>query len=130
MHKKIISYWVPLILWCSLIYYLSSIPNLKTNLGIIDFILRKIAHFVEYAVLFILSLRAFWGGPQKPVSKGFYICALLFSLFYALSDEYHQSFVLGRVCSARDVGIDSLGIFGGMIAASFERVHNRFFSFE
>ncbi|MGL5056516.1 MAG: VanZ family protein [Fusobacteriaceae bacterium] len=34
---------------------------------------------------------------------------LCFVALYALSDEYHQSFVNGRGASPYDVGIDSLG---------------------
>jgi len=34
---------------------------------------------------------------------------ILFCLSYALSDEFHQSFVSGRFASALDVLIDSLG---------------------
>jgi VanZ family protein len=115
MLKKILFYWAPLLLWCSLIYYLSSIPNLKTNLGIWDLILRKIAHLTEYAVLFILSLRAF-AGASKPIPRKKYILALFFSFAYALTDEYHQKFVLGRCCAAADVGIDWIGALGGYFA--------------
>lgn len=34
---------------------------------------------------------------------------------FACGDEYHQSFVDGRGPSARDVGIDSIGVFAGII---------------
>lgn len=37
--------------------------------------------------------------------------ATLFAFTFALSDEYHQSFVFGRSGNATDVAIDSLGIF-------------------
>jgi hypothetical protein len=60
MLKKTLYYWIPLLLWCYLIFYLSGIPNLKTDLGTIDFVFRKIAHMTEYAVLFLLSYRAFF----------------------------------------------------------------------
>ena len=34
---------------------------------------------------------------------------------FACADEYHQSFVLGRASSRRDVVIDSIGVFFGVI---------------
>jgi VanZ family protein len=36
---------------------------------------------------------------------------MLFGLAFALSDEYHQSFVLGRTAKLMDVGFDSIGMF-------------------
>ena len=39
--------------------------------------------------------------------------AFVFSVFYAATDEYHQTFIQGRSGSLRDVLIDSIGIFCG-----------------
>lgn len=41
--------------------------------------------------------------------------SLLVGLIYAITDEYHQSFVAGRGPSARDVCIDTAGVFIGII---------------
>ena len=38
---------------------------------------------------------------------------------FAGLDEYHQSFVAGRGPSVRDVGIDSIGIFIGILMVQF-----------
>jgi VanZ family protein len=39
--------------------------------------------------------------------------SLLFILLYAISDEFHQKFVIGRSSELRDVIIDSIaGLFG------------------
>ena len=38
-----------------------------------------------------------------------------FGLLYAMSDEYHQTFVMGRSGELRDVLIDSLGIITGIV---------------
>jgi VanZ family protein len=35
----------------------------------------------------------------------------MITIAYAISDEYHQSFVDGRVGSVRDVLIDTAGVF-------------------
>ena len=41
----------------------------------------------------------------------------VFCVLFAFLDEYHQSFVAGRGPSLRDVGIDSIGILGGLLTA-------------
>lgn len=107
---KIIRLWLPVIIWAGLIFYLSSIPDLKTNLGY-DFILRKIAHAVEYFILTFFLHRAFKGSFKMGVFH-FFIYPATLSFFYAVSDEFHQSFVPGRSASVRDVLIDSIGILG------------------
>jgi len=41
---------------------------------------------------------------------------------YAVSDEFHQSFVPSRTATARDVGIDAAGaVFGVLLIRLFQR---------
>lgn len=89
------------------IFALSSIPNLKTNLEE-DYILRKVAHAVEFAILTFLFIRAL---KQEKISFAkILIFSVIFAIFYALTDEYHQTFVLNRHGALKDVAIDSIGI--------------------
>jgi VanZ family protein len=93
-----------------LIFVLSGIPSLNSGLGVWDFVLRKIAHMVEFGVLAALVVRALtktavnWTAPR----------VLAFSagaaFLYAVSDEVHQYFVPGRTASFGDVLIDGCGI--------------------
>lgn len=62
----------------------------------------------EYGILVFFSFRAF---SLDYESKKALACAVIFSLTYALTDEYHQTFVDGRSGTLNDVFIDSLGIF-------------------
>jgi VanZ family protein len=106
--KKFLKYWVPIIVWMGVIFILSAIPSLKTDLEE-DFLLRKIAHMVEFGILAWLFFRAL---NQEKIS--FYkklIFSFIFSVLYAFSDEFHQLFVRGRHGSLMDVGIDTVGIF-------------------
>jgi VanZ family protein len=107
---KLIKLWLPVIAWASLIFYLSSIPNLKTNLGF-DFILRKIAHVIEYFIFTFLVYRAFQGSFKMGIFQLFIYPATL-SFLYAASDEFHQLFVPTRQASSWDLLIDSIGILG------------------
>jgi VanZ family protein len=111
--KRMLYYWLPVAAWCSVIFLLSHIPGLKTDLGFMDFVLRKTAHVVEYAVLFLLTYRALYesGAGRKKA----YIISAVFSVLYAASDEFHQSFVPGRGPSVADVGIDSFGVLAAYL---------------
>lgn len=106
--KKFFKFWGPIIFWMGIIFIFSSIPNLKSNLEE-DYILRKIAHIFEFAILTFLFFRAL---RQEKISfVKMLIFSVIFSVFYALTDEYHQTFVLNRHGTLKDVGIDSVGIF-------------------
>lgn len=107
---KLFRMWVPVVVWAGVIFYFSSIPNLKTNFEY-DFLLRKIAHIIEYLIFTFLLYRAFRGSFNMNVFSLFMYPAV-FSFLYAISDEIHQYFVLGRSCSIQDVLIDSIGIIG------------------
>ncbi|MDI6757785.1 MAG: VanZ family protein, partial [Endomicrobiia bacterium] len=98
-------------------FYFSSIPNLRTEFGIWDIILRKVAHVAVFAALFIFARSAFTdtfgeaGVSARILSvSATYLWPALFSIIYAVSDEYHQTFVVGRVGSFWDVMIDTSGI--------------------
>ncbi len=107
--SNIIALWLLVFFWCAVIYYLSSIPSLKSELpNRLDFIFRKIAHITEYGILTFLFFRA---AAQNFSFRKSIAYAAVFSITYAITDEYHQFFVFGRSGSLIDVFIDSLGIF-------------------
>ncbi len=112
--------WIFVFLWAGLIFYLSSVPNLSSGLES-DFILRKFAHIFVYFVLTILVFFALLGNKEIKELKNkdilrISLFAFFISLLYAISDEYHQTFVFGRNGSVKDVFIDALGI---VLAAAF-----------
>jgi VanZ family protein len=107
---KIVKLWLPVMIWAGMIFWLSGIPNLKTELEY-DFILRKIAHVTEYFILTFFLYRAFRGSFKMNVARLF-IYPVTLAFLYTVSDEFHQSFIPGRSASARDVLIDTLGIIG------------------
>ena len=77
--------------------------------------IRKVAHFMIYLVLGIVSYLAL--PRQWPLRRKM---ALVVSLcfIYAITDEFHQSFVPGRGPDIRDVLIDTLGSSVGMSIGS------------
>ncbi len=66
----------------------------------------KSAHVAAYALLAILFQHALGHGRRRMAT------ALLLTVLYAVSDEFHQSFVPGRGPRATDVLID---LFGGAL---------------
>ena len=100
-----LSRWGPVVLWAGVIFALSSVPHLGTDLGVWDTVLRKCAHASEYAVLALLLYRAL--ARELP--------AFLIGFAYAVSDEVHQAFVGGRHPSPFDVAMDAAGLCLGLL---------------
>ncbi|WP_195973069.1 VanZ family protein [Clostridium thermobutyricum] len=136
MYKKnrIIFSWIILVIWMIFIFYMSAQPAdisnsqsgfviklLKSigidssgnNIGLLTTIVRKGAHFSEYAILGLLSYNVMKNYFTKKRAR---IVAVLIVFFYACSDEFHQLFVSGRAGKITDVIIDtSGGIFSVLI---------------
>lgn len=114
--KRLITHWLPVLLWAALIYMLSSIPSLASGFEQMwDLVLRKAAHVAEYAILGLLLRRALQSTPHAA-----YLAASL-GVLYAGSDEVHQMFVAGREGSPIDVAIDALGVLLGVSAYHLRR---------
>ena len=65
-----------------------------------------------YFVLYLVSYNCFY---QYKIKKSRYL-AIIFCFLYALSDEFHQSFIGGRSPEVTDVLIDFAGsIIGSLI---------------
>lgn len=134
--KKII-YLILIILWMSIIFIYSNFKGVEstaqsdgiinstirrvvnlfdleeeTKDKIIDYstlIVRKIAHVSEY---FILSILVYLYINEYNIiySKKIYI-TILICFIYAISDEVHQLFIVGRSGNIIDVIIDTLGAY-------------------
>ena len=100
-------YWSPLYLYAGLIFYLSSMPKPLPEIGIPY--LDKALHVCEYALFGLLASRAFKNSSRKAFFENFKILAVLVSIIYGISDEFHQKLVPGRLCSVSDMIADSIG---------------------
>jgi VanZ family protein len=98
--------WLPPLLLMAVIFALSAQPSLDSGLGLVDRVGRKLVHFGEYALLAFL----WWRALRTRTSAGrAALGAVLIASAYAVSDEYHQSFVEGRSGNVADWAIDSAG---------------------
>lgn len=147
MIKKIIM-WTIVVLWMSLIFYFSSLNGSESTdqskgflyntigniidifdknmsdiekdelINKLDHPIRKIAHESVYFILAILV--CFSLSNYNLDIKKFIIISFLICFFYSISDEIHQLFVLGRSGEIKDVIIDSIGSFLGIMI--FKRI--------
>ena len=80
---------------------ISNIFNIN-NIELLSLIIRKLAHFTEYFILGILVYNMIYNLNKKK-----YI-SIIICILYAISDEIHQLFVVGRSCKIIDILIDNL----------------------
>ena len=123
-----LSRYGPLVVWAALIFIGSSsalssantsvvlrpvlwlFPHVsEATLALIHFLVRKVGHFTEYAILGLLAARAFRSSTRELLRTRWFWVSLLFVVAYSLSDEFHQSFVPSRTASIYDSMIDSVG---------------------
>ena len=92
----------------------------------INFLIRKSAHFIEYAMLAGLLFRAIRSDSPVRWKIGWAIYSLAVVACWALLDEYHQSLTQTRGGSIYDSLLDtSGGLFALIVIAIFFRRGNR-----
>jgi len=97
--------WIPAFLVMSVIFWFSSQPSSNLpNFDWADKVIKKGGHMCGYGLLAWSYWRALHFQPNNRR------LAWLLAILYAITDEYHQSFVTGRFPSATDVFVfDNLG---------------------
>lgn len=127
--RSLLKYWLPLILWLTMISLFSTdgfsavrtsrylfplfqwvFPNASPDfLEALHFLFRKLGHWTEYFVLAILVYRAL-RRDQRPLWQWRWAAWTLSVVFlYALADELHQAFVPSRGANLKDSFLDFLG---------------------
>ena len=141
MHDKKITilFLILSIIWMGVIFILSATPATKSDReskavvrsvvtttskddienidGLVDTLnkpFRKLAHASVYFVLAILVLSTFISLKKYKLYIN-NIISILWSFLYACSDEYHQTFVVGRSGELTDVLIDTFGAIIGIV---------------
>ena len=133
MNRKKILAWSCFLLWRLLIFLFSSqsgadssqlsggiiefledLTHIPLSNEICSFMIRKLAHFTEYMVLGILTMNL-WKQYGKLNKKQLFVI-ILFCIFYAITDEFHQMFIENRSGNLWDMTIDSLGSLFGIVS--------------
>ncbi|MEH7484695.1 VanZ family protein [Neobacillus drentensis] len=78
------------------------------EINVLNLIVRKATHVTVFGILALLLFKSL------EINRYSYILSWVLTFLYAITDEYHQSFMPGRVSSFRDVLFDSLGAFLGL----------------
>jgi len=112
-----------ILLYSVLIFYLSSIPQSKIP-QIFEF-KDIVLHFIEYSILGFLFSLFFTNGFKHTLSYKQIFFIIIFVVFYAITDEYHQKFVPSRVFSYKDMIVDFLGGIFSIGVSQF--ISKRFF---
>ena len=100
-------YWLPLIAWMGIIFWSSSQPQpIDLPESWLEELVGKAGHVIGYAGLGLLWRRAL--AAHQLTSKP-QMLAFVLTVLYAISDEYHQTFVPGRNGTPVDVLIDAAG---------------------
>jgi VanZ family protein len=104
--------WGPAVAQMTAIFVLSSqqsLPNLPG--GLTDYS----GHFIGYALLATLLIRALAGATWRGVTARAGWLAVLGASAYGVTDEIHQVFVPGRSATVEDWVADTLGAVTGVL---------------
>jgi VanZ family protein len=132
---RIVKDWMPVIVWMALIFLGSTdilsaehtsrflVPFLRwldpqiswAALNAIQTVIRKLGHVTEYAILAALCWRAMRSGTAGQMKMSILLVLVWIGCaFFAVADEFHQSFVPSRTASGNDVMIDVCGALIGL----------------
>jgi VanZ family protein len=96
--------WLPVLLWMGAIFALSAQPDLPhPSSGWLDLVISSAAHMFLFGVLAVLFARALANRRRA------WSFALILTMLYALTDEFHQAFVPGRQPDLLDLLCDGAG---------------------
>lgn len=116
MREKILSKvnsWAPVLVWALVIFLFSTLSvTPTTEIYWQDFVVKKTAHIIEYGIFATLLYRALRREEVEKLNAG--LLAILVSVIYGASDEFHQGFTPGREPRFRDVVFDTIGAIGGV----------------
>ncbi|SDN18420.1 VanZ like family protein [Paenibacillus sp. yr247] len=77
-------------------------------IGVIEFFIRKAGHVSEFAILALLWSLALLEKSVKVVIA--LLTSSIISVLYAATDEWHQTFIVGRTGHGIDVVVDTIGV--------------------
>ena len=114
--------FVPALALMALIFAFSGMSSDDPDKGLLVLLMRKATHFSEY---FVLTGLWWWALSTRVGAQRALLPALAISVAYAISDEWHQTFVDGRVGTWRDVLIDSAGALTAAFLIYRARIRER-----
>jgi len=95
-----------------IVYAITTSFHSNMSQEIMTFLVRKSAHITAYFILGVLIFNIVKDYKYKSIYAISISIGMAF--LYAVSDEFHQSFVPGRSCELRDVIIDTTASIVGV----------------
>lgn len=90
----------------------------------------KVIHAILYAGFGFLLYYTLRNSPSPALGKYAFLFTLIIGIAYGASDEFHQSFVLGRTASIWDLAADSTGVLMAQVVMfikdKFNNIYNNF----
>ncbi len=109
--------WGPALVMMTVIFGFSSVPSTDMpDFGFLDLLVKKGGHAFGYGLLALAFLNGLIGDSKGVRARWFYL-AWLMAVAYSTTDEFHQTFTLGRHPAVTDVLIDSVGAAVALILA-------------
>jgi VanZ family protein len=106
----------PALLCMAAIFALSSRSKLPKPASISGEVFSVAGHFGAY---FALGITLWWAfGLLMIPARQRMLLAWIGAIFYGVTDEWHQSFVPGRMPDIRDIGMDAFGAFVGLLVVA------------
>ena len=117
MPKYLFTRWLPLIIYCLIIFVQSSLPAYERlpEFRYSD----KLFHFGAYALMGILFFRAFQTLRKITNVRLLILFSIAAATLYGISDEIHQHFVPFREADFLDVVANMLGAVCGVFIYRF-----------
>ena len=114
-----LKYWLPVIAWCTLIFFFSSVSGDSIPDGL--FLQGILFHFFIYACLGFFFIRALKNTGRKISALKAVCFTLIFGIIYGFTDEIHQLFAPERCFSVLDIIVDGIGTLAGGLFYRWQR---------
>lgn len=121
--------YAPLVVWTGIVLFASTgtmsasntsriiepllrwlVPDIsEARVEFVQFVVRKCAHFTEYAVLALLAARAFLPSSKGVLRRHWLAASLMLVVMVSLIDEFNQSFNPARTGTIKDSALDTVG---------------------
>jgi VanZ family protein len=142
--RSFLRYWLPVLIWLGVMFVGSTelmsaehtsriiaplLRWLKPDISAeaiaqVQFVIRKLGHITEYAILAMLLWRLLRLGTNLQMKMSIlFITVSMGCAILAATDEFHQSFVPSRTASRIDVMIDICGALVGLMIYSASAQH-------
>jgi VanZ family protein len=91
----------------------------------IHFVIRKCAHFTEYAILALLAARAFLPSSKEFLRRHWLVASLALVVCVSLADEFNQSFNPARTGTIKDSALDTIGGLTALTVLAYLRARHK-----